>query len=125
MRYLLAGILTLLPLAAQAESLVDTGADRAESPPLADLSDTTSRISLADVVGSSNNPYDPASPTNFETFIGPYLYVQGKTGVILYNPLSRGTADVTGGGRRGLLDDRYPTSLTIQRHDSRHFHQPF
>ncbi len=91
MRFFLAGILGLLPFTTHAASsdcphLVEPGSATAT-----DCSTTESPVappSLEGEVWFSGNPYDPASPTNFEPFIGPYLSVQGREGIVLYTPLS-------------------------------------
>ncbi|MGE0470130.1 MAG: hypothetical protein Nkreftii_001894 [Candidatus Nitrospira kreftii] len=91
MRFLLAGILGLLPLTIHAASpdcphIVEPGSATAT-----DRSTTESPVvspSLEGEVRFSGNPYSPASPTNFEPLIGPYLYVQGQEGIVLYTSRS-------------------------------------
>jgi hypothetical protein len=89
MRFLLAGILAILPLTAQAESSVSTNAVESDADSVATPSDTEYYChphNPIDEVRFCSNPYSPASPTNFEALIGPYLYVQGRGDVILYDP---------------------------------------
>ena len=82
MRILLAGILILLPLIAQAEPLDCLGVE------IERCVDPSSLIELE----VYQNPYSPASPTNFEALIGPYLYVQGRQGNVLYLQVDHGYA---------------------------------
>ncbi len=114
MRFLLAGILGLLPLTAQAASFGCTNVVGPGSYAATDLSDEAPYVSphgLSDEVRPSGNPYSPASPTNFETLSGPYLYVQGREGIVLYNPLSSPTADVRNRelSRMGPVDNHKAT----------------
>lgn len=91
MRFLLAGILGLLPFTTHAASsdcphIVEPGSATAT-----DCSATESPVVSPSPEGEvwfSGNPYSPASPTNFELLIGPYLAVQGREGIVLYTPLS-------------------------------------
>lgn len=89
MRFLLAGILGLLPLNTQAASYDSAHIGEPNSSAVTDPSDTRHPVeppSLDDEVGLRVNPYSPLSPTNFEALGGPYLYVQGREGTILYDP---------------------------------------
>jgi hypothetical protein len=89
MRFLLAGILAILPLTAQAESPVSTNAVESDADSVAPPSDTEYHChphNPIDEVRFCGNLYSPASPTNFEALIGPYLYVQGRGDIILYDP---------------------------------------
>ena len=86
MRLLLLGTLTFIPLVAQAKSLDDPGDSDSGSSALAHLPASDGSDSLSNEVGLSRNPYSPDSPTNFEPFIGPYLYVQGQGEWVLYDP---------------------------------------
>jgi hypothetical protein len=114
MRFLLAGILALLPLNTQATSSVCMNIAKPGSCAETDLFNAELHVApygLADDLRLSDNPYSPASLTNFETLIGPYLYVQGREGIVLYDPLSSPTADVRNGelNRMGPLDNRKAT----------------
>ena len=91
MRFFLAGILGLLPFTTHAESSDCPHIVEPDSAPATDCSIAESPVappSLEGEVWFSDNPYSPASPTNFEPFIGPYLFVQGREGIVLYIPLS-------------------------------------
>jgi hypothetical protein len=86
MRLLLVGILTFIPLVAQAKSLGDPGDSDVASLAITSPSPSDASDSLPDEGGLLRNPYSPDSPTNFEPFIGPYLYVQGQGEWVLYDP---------------------------------------
>ena len=112
MRFLLAGILAILPLTAQAESLAFMNAGEPDSEPVATLSDTENYCtsqSAEDEGGFCRNPYSPALPTNFEALFGPSIHVQGPWGVILYDPRFLGIFEVNKatGGKPGFTTDRY------------------
>ncbi len=114
MRFLLAVILGLLPLNTQAASFDRTNILEPGSCAATDLSGEESYVAphgLSDEVRRSWNPYRPASPTNFETLIGPYLSVQGREGVVLYSPLSSPTSDVRNGelSKMAPVDNRKAT----------------
>jgi len=114
MRFLLAGILGLLPLNTQAASFDCANIVAPGSCAATDLSEEEPYVAthgLSDEVRPSGNPYSPASPTNFETLIGPYLYVQGREGIVLYDPRSSPTSDVRNGelNRMGPVDNRTAT----------------
>ena len=114
MRFLLAGILALLLLNTQAASSDCTNIVEPDSCTTTDLSDAERQVaphSLADELRLSGNPYSPASPTNFEPFTGPYLYVQGREGIVLHDPLSSPTADMRNVelDKMGLVDNRKAT----------------
>lgn len=87
-KLLLAGIFILLPHIAQAESL--TCAHAEESSLAADPSEAEQYADPHGFIefGLSPNPYSPASPTNFEALIGPYLNVQGQRDIVLYDTRS-------------------------------------
>lgn len=84
-KLLLAGIFILLPHIAQAESL--TCAHAEESSLAADPSEAEHHANPHPFfeLGLYPNPYSPASPTNFEALIGPYLYIQGQRDIVLYD----------------------------------------
>ena len=112
MRFLLAGILAILPLTAQAESLVFMNDGEPDSEPVATLSDTENYCtsqSPEDEGGFCRNPYSRGSSTNFETLIGPSIHVQSPWGVILYDPRFLGIFEVNeaGAGKPGFTTDRY------------------
>ena len=76
MRFLLAGILVILPLATQAEPFAFMSAGHPDSQSVATSSDTEWSCDVSrpeGAGGSCGNPYSPASPTNCEALIGPYL----------------------------------------------------
>ena len=118
MRLLLAGILTILLLTTQTESLAFMGISESDSESAATLSDTEQHCNVPapeDDLGFCRNPYSPASPTNFLTLIGPYVYVQGQRDVILHDPRFPGIFEVHEGGA-GKLDfpnDRYEAGVPI------------
>jgi hypothetical protein len=120
MRFLLAGILAILPLTAQAESLVFMNAGESDSESVTTLSDTQQYCnshSPEDEVAFCRNPYSPASPTNFLALIGPYIYVQGQRDIILYDPHFPVMFEVREGGT-GKLDftnDRYEAGVPTTR----------
>lgn len=91
MRLLLAGILIFIPLIAQAKSLDDEGGSDHDSSALDNRPGVDGSDSLSDTLGLFRNPYSPDSPTNYEPFIGPYLYVQGQREWRLYDPQNRET----------------------------------
>lgn len=102
MRFLLAGILALLPLNTQAASSDCMNIAEPGSCAEADLSNAELQVaphSLADELRFSGNPYSPASPTNFEPFIGPYLSIQGQRSIILYDPRSPDTTTANDSGQ--------------------------
>jgi hypothetical protein len=115
MRFLLAGILALLPLNTQAASSDCMNIAEPGSCAEADLSNAELQVdphSLADDVSFSGNAYSPASPTNFEPFIGPYLSIQGQRSIILYDPRSPNTTTAKDSGQHsfgvpGWHQDRY------------------
>ncbi len=118
MRFLLAGILAILPLTAQAESLVFMNAGESDSESVAPLSDTEQYCdshSPEDEVAFCRNPYSPASPTNFEALIGPSIHVQGRRDVMLYDPRFPGMVGASegGAGKLGFTNDRYDDDIGV------------
>lgn len=116
MRFLLAGILAILPLTAQTESLafMDTGESDSESAATRpDTEQYCHLLGLEDELGFCRNPYSPASPTNFLALIGPYRYVQEQRDIILYSPRFPGMFAVRegGAGTRDFTNDRYEAGL--------------
>ena len=89
MRLLLVGILAFLPLTAQAENIDNPGANESDPGPVFDpfsvknLSDPNSVISE---FGLYDNPYNPASATNFEAITALSSYDQARQSTTLYNP---------------------------------------
>jgi len=119
MRLLLASILPILLLTAQTESLAFMDTGESDSEPAATLSDTEQYCNLPgpeddeDELGGCLNPYSPASPTNFLTLIGPYIYVQGQPDVILHGPPFPGMFEAREGGASKLdfPNDRYEVDV--------------
>ncbi len=111
MRFLLAGIFTLLPLNTPSASFNCTNIVEPDSFAATDLSDAEPQVAphgLPDSVHRSGNAYSPASLTTFETLIGPYpLYPKARG----YSPLSSPTSDVRNGelSRMGPVDNRKTT----------------
>lgn len=99
MRVLFAAILTFLPVVAQGKSLADMGSDEPGVRLQMDRLLADEPGVLTDEFGLSSNPYSPASPTNFEACIGPYLYIQGQQGSTLYDPLAPPSLAVQNSGR--------------------------
>jgi hypothetical protein len=95
MRVLLAAILTFLPVVAQGKSFAGMGNDEPDSHLQTDLLPADQPGVLTDEFWLSGNPYSPASPTNFEAFLEPYLFVQGREGIMLYDPRSPSTFTVS------------------------------
>lgn len=95
-KLLLAGIFSLLPLNVHAEPPGCTQAKESESSRAADPSAAEHHADPQSVFefGLNPNPYHPASPTNFEALIGPYLYVQGQRDRVLYDARSNNLLDV-------------------------------
>ena len=95
-KLLLAGILILLPHIAQAESLTCAHAEESEPSLAADPFEAEHHADPHPFFepGLYPNPYSPASPTNFEALIGPYLYVQGQRDRVLYDARSNNLLDV-------------------------------
>gem|GEM_PF-6039580 len=106
MRFLLAGILILLPHITQAESPNCTQVEESPSNRATDHSDAEDDADSHRFIGFglSLNPYSPASPTNFEALIGPYLYVQGHQSIVLYDNGSHGTHSSLGADDRSWTD---------------------
>jgi hypothetical protein len=115
MRFLLAGILILLPHITHAESPNCTQVEASSSNRAADPSDAEHDAASHRFIefGLSLNPYRPASPTNFEVIIGPYLHVQGRQGIILYDTGSYGAHSSLDADDRNWTDP-----LTTGRHPS-------
>jgi len=106
MRFLLAGILTILPLTAQTESFAFMDIGDSDSESAATRPDTEQYchlLGLEDELGFCRNPYSPASSTNFLALIGPYISVQERRDTILYEPRFHGLFEVREGGA-GKLD---------------------
>jgi hypothetical protein len=122
MRFLLAGILAFLLLNTQAASSDCTNIVEPGSCAETDLSNAEPHVaphSLADDLRLSGNPYSPASSTNFEPFIGPYLYIQGQRSIILYDPRSPDTTTANDSGQdsfglSGWHQDRYGRNNLIK-----------
>ncbi len=111
MRFLLAGILGLLPLSTHTASPDCTNIVEPGSCAATDLCDAEAQVAphtLPDWVRRSGDAYSPAPPTNFETLIGPYTYAQERDGIVLYSPLSLPTSDVCNCelSRMGPADNR-------------------
>ena len=121
MRFLLAGILAILPLATPAESFASMNAGESDSESVAPSSDSEQYCDVyrpEDAGGSCRNPYSPASPTNFEALIGPYLQVQGRRDVMLYDSrFLNGMIDMREGGtsKLGTANDQYEDSISPMR----------
>ena len=116
MRLLLAGILAILLLTAQTESLAFMDIGESDSESAATLSDTEQYCDLPgpeDELGFCRNPYSPASPTNFLTLIGPYVYVQGQRDAILHDHPFPGMFEVREGeaGKLDIPNDRYEADV--------------
>ena len=90
MRFLLAGIVALLPLNTHAESPGCAQAEESELSRAADPSNAEHHADPQSVIefGLNPNPYHPASPTNFEALLEPNLFVQGQQGLVLYDARS-------------------------------------
>jgi hypothetical protein len=118
MRFLLAGILVILPSIAQAQSLDCANLDQVEPCLKADSTDAElhgdphSPIEL----GPYPNPYSPTSPTNFEAFLEPYLFVQGREGIILYAPRFPSRFDVSDQERDGSFNHQHVNSRLSMEH---------
>ena len=117
MRFVLAGILAILPLTAQTESLafMDIGESDSESAaPLANTEHECNVLGPEDEVGFCRSPYNPASPTNFLTLIGPYSDVQAQRDLVLHESRFPGLVEVPegGAGKRDLTNDRYETGVS-------------
>lgn len=111
MRLLLTGILAVFPLTIHAE-LLDTHRTSTSDPNfLADSADAWNEANPDNAIkelAPYGNPYAPASLTNFEALIGPYLYIQGRGNLILYDARSPSTYDVNHGklDSLGSIDHR-------------------
>lgn len=101
MRILLAGILTLFPLTIHAEFPDDSLTDRLDPPVFTDSAAVWNEVdpgSAMQEVAPYGNPYAPASPTNFESFIGPHLLIQGHERILPYDRHAPNIFDVNPGG---------------------------
>jgi hypothetical protein len=89
MRLLLACVLALLPLAAQAEYTDNLRTNELTPNPEPDPFGTQNPNepdSPLNEWGPYGNPYSPASATNFEAIPTPSLYNPGQLSTNLYNP---------------------------------------
>jgi hypothetical protein len=94
MKLLLAGVLALLPLTAQAESLGNLSANEFDPNSVANLAGAgipNDPDSVINDVGPYGNPYSPSSATNFEAITALPLYDrdgndQGWLSTNLYDP---------------------------------------
>lgn len=89
MRLLLACVLALLPMAAQAENIDKLGANESDQmsgtePFIAKNSDDPN--SAINELGLYGNPYNPASATNFEALPESSMYDPGQLNTNFYNP---------------------------------------
>jgi hypothetical protein len=89
MRLLLVGILAFLPLTAQAENIDNLSANESDPSPVVDpfiakTPDYPDRV--INGLGLYDNPYSPASATNFEAIPASSRYDQGRLSTNLYNP---------------------------------------
>lgn len=118
MRFLLAGILVILPSIAQTRSLNCANLDQAELCLEADSADAEHHGDLHSPIelGPYPNPYSPASPTNSEAFLEPYLFVQGRGGIILYAPHFPGRFDVSKQERDGSFNHHHADSRFSMEH---------
>jgi len=89
MKLLLAGILVLLPLTAQAEYSDDLRSNESDPNSVAEFfgaENPDDPDSATNKFGPYVNPYSPTSATNFEAITAPFLYDQGRLSASLYDP---------------------------------------
>jgi hypothetical protein len=89
MRLLLACLLVLLPLTAQAEYTDSLRTEELIPNPVSDPFSAQNRDdpdSPLNQWGPYGNPYSPASATNFEAIPAPMLYDPDRLNATLYNP---------------------------------------
>lgn len=120
MRFLLTVIFPVFPLASHAELLYVLHSSPSAPNVRADSADAWNEADMDDALKELSpygNPYAPASPTNLEALIGPYILVQGRRDVILYDPRFPDMFEESegGAGRPGLTNDRYEVGVATAR----------
>jgi len=117
MRFLLAVIFTVFPLTIHAQ-LLDVPHSSSSTPNVrADSADAWNEADMDNAINELSpygNPYAPASPTNFEALIRPYLDLQGQQGILLHDP---DMFDVNAGGSDspGSISHRYKSNASSPR----------